>query len=370
MAARSEIETRADFSSIRYGQLWEDADVLLQGLDIQKGEVCLSICSAGDNALAMLARDPERVVALDLNPAQLYCLELRVTAYRRLAYHALLELFGSRACKNRRAHYLACRDGLNPEARAFWDRREKIVQLYGIGGSGKFERYFRLFKDWVLPWVHRKQTVDALLLPKTAEERLQFYQQRWNNRRWQLLLNLFFSRFMMGRFGRDPAFFTYVDGCFPDHVARQVKKALCSQDPAVNPYLHWILKGEHGRALPYALRRENVDKIRAGMDKIEWYLLSTDEYAERCRYDGVTIDKHNLSDIFEYMSAANCHRSLQKLVDITPQGGRLLYWNMMVPRTSPQTMRRQLKPLTELAASLHVVDKAFFYDQLHIEERL
>jgi S-adenosylmethionine-diacylglycerol 3-amino-3-carboxypropyl transferase len=68
---RSEAAMRADFSAIRYAQVWEDADVLLAGLDIQPGDVCVSIASAGDNALALLTKDPSRVIALDLNPAQL-----------------------------------------------------------------------------------------------------------------------------------------------------------------------------------------------------------------------------------------------------------------------------------------------------------
>ena len=48
---QSEAASRADFSTIRYGQVWEDADVLLAGLDVQPGDVCLLIVLAGDNAL-------------------------------------------------------------------------------------------------------------------------------------------------------------------------------------------------------------------------------------------------------------------------------------------------------------------------------
>ena len=70
-AMRSEAAARADFSAIRYAQVWEDADVLLAGLDVQPGDVCVSIASAGDNALALLTKDPSRVIALDLSPAQL-----------------------------------------------------------------------------------------------------------------------------------------------------------------------------------------------------------------------------------------------------------------------------------------------------------
>jgi S-adenosylmethionine-diacylglycerol 3-amino-3-carboxypropyl transferase len=95
------VSQRADFSKIRYAQCWENADILLEGLDIQPGETCLAIASAGDNSLAMLTREPERVIALDLSPAQLACLELRVAAYRALEHSELLVLMGSRPGSNR-----------------------------------------------------------------------------------------------------------------------------------------------------------------------------------------------------------------------------------------------------------------------------
>jgi len=92
----SEAATRADFSQIRYAQCWEDADILLKALEVQPGDICLSIGSAGDNALSLLARRPERVIAVDLNPSQLACLELRVAAYHRLDHAGLLELMQGR----------------------------------------------------------------------------------------------------------------------------------------------------------------------------------------------------------------------------------------------------------------------------------
>ena len=79
------------FSSLRYAQCWEDADILLEGLDINNHDVCLSIASAGDNTLAMLAKNPKRVIAIDLNPTQIACLDLRVSAYQHLSYQELLE---------------------------------------------------------------------------------------------------------------------------------------------------------------------------------------------------------------------------------------------------------------------------------------
>src|SRR5262249_30233930 len=105
----TEVAGKADFSAIRYAQCWEDADILLAGLGVRPGDVCLSIASAGDNALALLTRSPRRVIALDLNPAQLACVALRVAAYRTLAHPELLELIGSVLSPRREALYLRCR---------------------------------------------------------------------------------------------------------------------------------------------------------------------------------------------------------------------------------------------------------------------
>src|SRR3954453_7995209 len=140
----SEAAANADFSEIRYAQCWEDADVLLEALDVRPGDVCLSIASAGDNALALLARDPARVIALDLSPAQLACVELRVAAYRNLSHPELLELIGSRPSDRRADLYRRCRPDLPSAVQGFWDPRPEQVAA-GIGGVGKFEHYFALF---------------------------------------------------------------------------------------------------------------------------------------------------------------------------------------------------------------------------------
>jgi S-adenosylmethionine-diacylglycerol 3-amino-3-carboxypropyl transferase len=123
----SEVAGRADFSQIRYAQCWEDADILLEALNIRPGEVCLSIGSAGDNALSLLTCQPERVVVIDLNPSQLACLELRVAAYRELDHEGLLELMGSRPSGRRAALYQRCRCHLAASACDFWDARPQEI---------------------------------------------------------------------------------------------------------------------------------------------------------------------------------------------------------------------------------------------------
>jgi S-adenosylmethionine-diacylglycerol 3-amino-3-carboxypropyl transferase len=352
----TEAAASADFSIIRYAQVWEDADVLLDALDVRPGDVCLSIASAGDNALSMLSRGPKKVIALDLNPAQVACLELRVAAYRTLRHGELLELMGSRHSTRRVELYRRCRGELSDAARRFWDGRPREV-AGGIGSAGKFERYFALFRRRVLPWIHSRRTVRQLLAGGELTRRRAFYRGRWETWRWRAMFKVFFSRFVMGRFGRDPAFFKYVEGDVGARILERSRHALSELDPAENPYLQWILTGTHTTALPHALREENFEPIRANLGRLEWRLATIEEYLATA---AEPIDCYNLSDIFEYMSAENYHKLLERLVAAARPGARLVYWNMLVPRTRPASMAGMLEPMDERARGLHLRDKAFF----------
>lgn len=359
------IESRVDFSAIRYGQCWEDADVLLAGLQVQPGDRCLSIASAGDNSLALLAQSPEHVLALDISEAQLACLALRVAAYRALEHPELLELMGSRPSSRRERLYERSRPLLTPDVRGFWDAQPDAVRA-GIGGAGKFERYFQLFRDRVLPLVESRKQVARLLAGGAPEERYAFYTHEWDSWRWRLLFRLFFSRTVLGRLGRDPEFFAYVEGSVAERLLQRAEYALTALNPAENPYVQWILTGAHLTALPYALRPENFDAIRANLDRLEWRRQSLEDYLATA--EAHSVDRFNLSDVFEYVSRDHYAQLLAQLAPVGRSGGRLLYWNMLAPRGYLDELDSRLRPLPELAQHLHRQDKAFFYSALFIQE--
>ena len=350
---------------LRYAQCWEDADVLLEALDPQPGHTCLSIASAGDNTLAILGRGPRRVIAVDLNPVQLACLELRVAAYRALAHGELLELLGSSPSGRRAALFGRCRRLLSPEARRFWDARPGDIAR-GVGGAGKFERYLALFGRDLLPVIQPRRRMTSLLQPRTSEEREAFYTREWDTWRWRLAFHLFFSRLAMGRLGRNPAFFRQVVGRVASPLLQRTRHALTALSPHDNPYLQWILLGRHETALPFALRPENFDSIREHLDRLEWHCLSLEEFLATWR--GEPIDRCNLSDVFEYMPEEGYHRLLERLLRVSSRGTRLAYWNMRVERRRPEAMADRLHPLTDLASRLHRQDKAFFYRDFVLEE--
>lgn len=354
-----------DFSIIRYAQCWEDADTVLEALDIKPGDCCLSIASAGDNTLSLLTRDPSRVVAVDLSPAQMACLELRVAAYRELSHAEFLELMGARPSERRRSLYGRLRPGLSPSARQVWDAQRGAIER-GIGSAGKFEHYLDIIRRIAINLTHSRAERDALFVHRSTKERQEFYNRHWNNRRWRLLIRLLCSKVLMGRLGRDPRFFKYAKGSVADHVTDIVQDALVNLDPADNPYAYWIAHGRYGQALPHALRPENFGKIRDNLNCLEWHITDIQSFLDDA--DENSIDRFNLSDIFEYLSEAESARVFEAIARAGRPGGRLAYWSMLVERYPPESLREHIVPMPDFSRKLHRRATTFFYSDFIVHE--
>lgn len=126
----------------------------------------------------------------------------------------------------------------------------------------------------------------------------------------------------------DKAFFDHVEGSPASHVARRIRHAGVDTDPSRNPYLHWIMTGTHGDALPMAWRAEHYDTIRDRLDIRHGSLEAFVSTGERA-------DGFNLSDIFEFMSQDAFRQVYGRILSAARPGARLIYWNMMTPRRVP-----------------------------------
>lgn len=358
------IEGRAAFDLIRYANCWEDADILCEALRPHPGARILCVASAGDNALALLAEGAE-VVAADLSIAQLACVELRCAAFRRLEYEELLAFLGVGPADHRLSTYARLENDLSPRAQSFWKNQQRRV-AEGVIHAGKFEAYFKLFRTRVLPLIHSRRTIDRLLEDKKADARKSFYDKNWNNLRWRLLFRVFFSRFVMGRLGRDPEFFRYVEGPVSDRFLERTKYALTVLPTHENPFLDYILAGNFSRSLPRYLRPDRFEAVRDGLDRLTLFHGSI--AMAGCAHAKSGFDGFNLSDIFEYLDPTTSRELYSKLLAVARSGSRLAYWNMLVPRGCPPEFADRVTPLTELSERLFARDLAFFYCNFWVDE--
>lgn len=362
---KSEVENYADFSKIRYAQCWEDADILLEGLRIRPDGTYLSIASAGDNALAILTKKPKKVIAIDLSPAQIACVELRKAVYKYLSYEEMLAFSGIKPNSQRLDTYEALKEHLPQQVRKFWDSCADGIQM-GFYHFGKFERYFDLFRTKVLPLIHSEKTVCSLLSPKSLEERKRFYDTKWNNYRWRMLFKIFFSKKVMGKYGREKSFFRYVDTPVATNIMRRAKYAFTMLEPNKNPYLHYIVYGNYKNDFPCALRKENFEAIKQNIDRLETQVISVEDYLASAKDH--SIDGFNLSDIFEYMSEEAMMKIYLQIIKKAASNARIAYWNMLAPRSCPNELSKYVKNNQPLSKKLFLKDKTFFYSAFYIDE--
>jgi len=364
-APAPEAAQHADFSGIRYAQCWEDADVLLDALAVRPGDRCLSVASGGENSLSLLGCGPAAVVAVDISPAQLALVELKCAAIRTLDHAAAIAFVGLAPCADRMRIYRGLRTSMPRRCAEYWDAHPGDVAA-GVCARGRFERYLALFRRIVLPLVHSREATAALLEPRSPEARRRFFDEVWNNRRWRLLSRVFFSRTLVGRVGRDPSFFRFVEGDVAASISKRIERALTEGEPAANPCLHWIVQGRYGDVLPHAWRAANFDAIRRHIDRLELRRQSAEE-ALASAPDG-SYDRFNLSDVFEYVSAPAAERMFDDIARCARAGGRVAYWNMMVPRARPQRLAGRLRTLDEESRRLHGRATTFFYGAFHVDE--
>ena len=360
-----QLTEKVAFDLIRYANCWEDADVLLRGLNPDPGSKILSIGSAGDNSFSLLTTQPEMVVAVDVNPIQLFLIELKKAAIQHLEYDDVLAFLGFRSSFRRLELFVRFKHELPADCKEYWERHLDQLEV-GIITQGKFEGYFQLFVRKVLPWIHTQKRVEALLRIKSASEQELYYEKHWNTWRWRFLFKLFFSKRIMGKYGRDPEFLKEVEVSVGKTIYEKAGKHLRNPLAQQNFMLRYTLTADFGELLPHYLQPINFEIVKANLHKLKL----VNGYAEDAIQQYGTFRYMNLSNIFEYMNLELFEQTAQQLIEATEKGGRLAYWNLMVPRQISNQFPEKTTCLTDLSKTLTEEDKGFFYQQFIIDKLL
>ena len=354
---------KVSFDFIRYANCWEDADILLRGLSPDPGSKILSIGSAGDNSFSLLITNPELVVAVDVNKIQLYLIELKKVSIQHLSYSETLEFLGFVQSANRERYFNQLKSHLTAETLKYWVANIEQIKR-GIISQGKFESYFQMFSHKVLPYIHSQKRIKELFRTKTEEEQYQFYNKEWNSWRWRLLFKVFFSKYVMGKYGRDPEFLKEVKVSVGNSIFQKAETHLQSKDAQRNFILRYNLTGSFGELLPNYLQPHNFEIIKLNLHKLHL----KEGYAEDAINEFGKFNYMNLSNIFEYMDKDLFSKTANQLINGTLSGGRLAYWNLMVPRRISDILPDKAEYQKELSLKLSKEDKGFFYNKFVVDQ--
>lgn len=353
---------------LSYAQCWEDAEILKEALAVGPDDDVLSIASAGDNSFALALAGARSVTCIDLSFPQLAVTELKLAA-TSLDYDEFLRLLGAAAEPKRAQLFAKIKGELSPDVRSYWEGHKDIIDD-GVISQGKFEKYLGVFRTKLLPLMHRRSTLEEMLELPTLEAQRRFFDERWNNRRYRALFQVFFSRAVMARTGRTAAHFANVEGAVSTEFLRRSKHVLTNIPIRTNPYLQWMLRGrfrdvDAGHA--YLTPAGHLG-LRAARPRIHLVLQELEQHlpavvaADQKRYSAF-----NYSNLFEYVPAAQHEQLLRLTVAAAKPGARVAYWNLLVPRQRPESMKDLLDrdPVNEAAWIQR--DRAFVYGAFHRE---
>jgi hypothetical protein len=199
--------------------------------------------------------------------------------------------------------------------------------------------------------------------PAPVPEREAFLERRFNTWRWRLLLN---ALLLAVRHGPDGSRQGVLRPCRRQpgqHVARRIRHAGSTCDPAENPYLHWIMKGTHGDALPMTWREEHYETIRARLDRLDIRPGSLEAFVstgERRRLQPVGhLRIHVAGDVRNGLCQHPRRGQSGRAAGLLEHDGAA---------AGSAASRPRVRTLTDLEDRLKARDKAFFYSDFVIEE--
>lgn len=360
----------AKFNFIRYANCWEDANLLLESLDIE-GKTGISVLSGGDNTLAMLLKNPKKIAAFDINETQIYLFELKRAGFLNLNHQGLLTLLGIIRDKHWRFRnkyhdvpawtiFQSLKKDMSKEAFDYFSAHPEFFEK-GIVNIGKFEHYFELFQKFVVPLFTTKKRLKKLADFADIKQQADFYRRKIDNHRLKLIFKSFFGFKMMGKLGRDKDFYDYVDNraSSGERLKARFDWGICHVSNRDNPYIHYVLTGQFNpKHLPLYLRPENFEIIRERIGKIEvaqGYLTKLQGH----------YDFANLSDIFEYLDPATFELNQEWLRKIMKPGARIAYYNMQSKKFLDQGFELLEKQSKKWSEEM----QAYFYEKFLVYER-
>lgn len=349
----------ADFNFVRYANCWEDANILLDALDVG-GKVGLSVLSGGDNTLAMLINNPKKIVAFDINETQIHLFNLKKAGFKNFDYKNLLALLGIYDTSKSYELFLKLKDKMDEDSFNYFAEHPELIKK-GVVNVGKFEGYFQMFKKYIVPLFATKEQILKLVSFKDIKKQEEYYEDVINNRRLNFIFNAFFGFRVMGKFGRDKSFYNNVESKknsgqkFREHFDYGITH-IPNYD---NPYINYILTNKFKECcMPVYLQEKNFNLIKKGINKIEVRRASLMEI------DG-KFDFFNLSDIFEYMDDDSFLQNSKKLYSLSKHRSKIAYYNMQGKKYLDQNL---FKLYEKESGEYTKKMQAYFYNEFLLYE--
>lgn len=362
-----EIHAVLQNATLRYSQVWEDYKLLFDGLDLEPADHVVSIGSAGDNALALLARGVASVSSVDLNPAQTALCELKKVAISKVDYAEFVDLLGAGNTERGLRVYQTIKSELSERSLAYWESHQDILQR-GILHSGRLELFWNKMREDVFETFVSEDSLYKFIASRDLSEQRINFERFFSGEAFCTAFKEFTDKKNVAKHGRDIAQYKYVDAHDIGGFFFRRFRHVCTEVPiADNFYLHYLFFGRYESLSqgPFYLRPQIYETLVQRIDRFEVVEESLDVFVARGEKP---YSKMNLSDLFEYLSIEETDHFLAVLSENMVRGGRIAFWNHLNERGPGSTCKLKLDEHRSLGQELFTRDRTFFYSDFRVLE--
>jgi S-adenosylmethionine-diacylglycerol 3-amino-3-carboxypropyl transferase len=345
-----------------FGLSQEDERSEARALGLPGGRI-FSVASAGDMALSLVALGAERVVAVDLDPAQLHLCRLKVAAVRQLEREEAVAFLGFTAASKseRRAWLERALRGLEPASRAFWQEHGARVLTHGAIWAGRYERFVGRLTRVVGPLFGGR--VRDLVAASSLAEQADVFSRRIDGPFLRGLFRLVFHPAVFSRRGMDPQSLAHRVERLPlgEQYFRQFR-TLCTATPAKdNPWLqlHTLGRVTSAAVAPTWLSEAGFTTLQGRLDRLA--LVQADLMDFLAREPDGAFDGFHLSNVPDWLPQGAFESLMRLIAAKAARPARLVWRYIHVDRQLPNDLQATIQIDRALGRSLSERDRFPFY---------
>lgn len=344
-----------------FGHTQEDERTEARALGLPGGRA-LSITSAGEMALDLLALGAETVVGVDLAPSQNHLARLKKAAVLGLAREDAMRFLGYLpAARAQRLDWLRALVGqLPPTSRAFWsEHRDEAAR--GVIWRGRFERFLHVLLRVLAPVLQPRFV--ALFDARTVDEQQRVFAEQFDVPVVRALFRLAFHPRVYGGRGVDRRSVQFHDPSVSlgDQFFGRFRAACLGSPARQNVLLQLFTLGRvvDASVAPAYLTEAGARIVRSRPDSVSF--VDGDVTEHLLGQERGTYDRLHLSNVPDWMARDRFDALMRAVVDRAARPAWLVWRFIHVDWPLPADVARVIHPDRALGAELEAEDRFPIY---------
>lgn len=371
------------FQGLVYSQIWEDPEVDMDAMEILPSHHVVTIASGGCNALSYLLAKPAKVTAVDLSPAHVALLKLKIEGLKHLpGWTEFYRFFGA---ANDSANVAAYDQFIAPhlahDVRAYWEGR-KIDGAKRISGFAR--NFYRrgvlgrfIGAGQVAARVYGVNLAGLLQCQSLAQQRAYFEKHISPLFSKPLVRHIVKSQFSLFGLGIPPQqYATLADGNDMLLVLHERLKRLACAFPIRENYFAWQAFGsgyapEGTGPVPPYLQPQNYAALRSQATRINVLHVNLTQFLSQAPPSSV--DRFVLLDAQDWMDNAQLNTLWRVITAAATPAARVIFRTAgsetILPGRIDDDVLAGWNYLVETSLHGHARDRSSVYGGFHVYER-